>query len=85
MAAPNQIDRFHIAMDALQRSTRLRAATAAQTDLRAHKLTEHAVYTREHLTDMPEVTGWYWTDDGSDPVGEVPLAHPARSRSFTDS
>ena len=85
MAVANRIDRFHIAIDALQRSTRLRAQTSAQADRFEHQLTEHAVYTREHLTDLPAVSNWYWTEDGSDPVGEAPLAHPALSRSFTDA
>lgn len=85
MVVLNQIDRFHIAIDALWRATRLRAETAGQADLFAHKLTEHGVYTREHLTDMPEVADWYWTADGSDPVGVPPLAHPARAQSFTNA
>ncbi len=85
MVVLNEIDRFHVALDALRRATRCREETTQQVELFEHKLTTHAMYTREHLTDLPEVNDWYWTDDGSEPQGVPPLAHPHRARSFTDA
>ncbi|MHB8253416.1 MAG: phosphoketolase family protein [Acidiferrobacter sp.] len=85
MVVLNQIDRFHIAMDALRRATRLRARTADVVDLFQHKLTAHEAYTRENLADLPEIENWYWTEDFSDPGVPAPLAHPARGQLFTDS
>ena len=85
MVVLNQIDRFHIAMDALRRATRLRPETAALVDQLQHKLTTHALYAREQLVDLPEIEHWHWTEDFSDPAAPPPLAHPARAQSFTDA
>jgi xylulose-5-phosphate/fructose-6-phosphate phosphoketolase len=74
MVVVNQIDRFHIAIDALRRAERLRTKTLKVVDMLQHKLTEHVIYTREHLVDMPEITKWHWTDDFSDPVAPPPIA-----------
>jgi xylulose-5-phosphate/fructose-6-phosphate phosphoketolase len=85
MVVLNQIDRFHIALDALRRAERLRARSTRIENMLQHKLTEHFIYTREYLVDMPEITNWCWTDDFSDPVGPPPLAQPAAGETFTNA
>jgi xylulose-5-phosphate/fructose-6-phosphate phosphoketolase len=84
MVVLNQIDRFHIALDALRRAERLRTKTLKIVDMLQHKLTEHAIYTREHLVDLPEIANWHWTDDFSDPVAPPPVARMA-VQTFTNA
>jgi xylulose-5-phosphate/fructose-6-phosphate phosphoketolase len=85
MVVVNQISRFHLAIDALRRATRLRSATSDVENLFRHKLTEHEVYTREHLVDLPEIVNWRWTDDGSEFDTPPPAAGAARQQSFTNA
>jgi phosphoketolase len=73
MVMVNQIDRFHIAIDAL-RAERLRTKTLKVVDPLQHKLAEHVIYTRENLVGMREITKWHWTDGFSDPVAPPPIA-----------
>jgi xylulose-5-phosphate/fructose-6-phosphate phosphoketolase len=84
MVVVNQTDRFHIAIDALRRAGRLRTKTLKLVDMLQHKLTEHVIYTREHLVDMPEIANWHWTEDFSDPVGPPPIARMA-IQTFTNA
>ena len=85
MVVLNQIDRFHIAIDALRRAERLRAKTTHIVEMLQHKLTDHVIYTREYLVDLPEIANWHWTDDFSDPGEPQPLAQPARGEAFTNA
>ena len=60
MCVLNDLDRFHLAMAAIDRVPRLadRAAHVRQT-LR-DKLTEHRLYVTTHGDDMPEIKDWRW-------------------------
>ena len=60
MCVLNDLDRFHLAMAAIDRVPRLadRAAHVRQT-LR-DKLTEHRRYVTTHGDDMPEIKDWRW-------------------------
>ncbi|WP_108462415.1 phosphoketolase family protein [Devosia naphthalenivorans] len=60
MAVLNELDRFHLAMAAIDRTPGLsiRAAQAKQHFRR--KLSEHFHYVREHGEDMPEILDWSW-------------------------
>jgi len=60
MVVLNDLDRFHLASDAIDRLPKLgdRAAYAKQA-LR-DKLIEHKAYIRQHGEDMPEVREWRW-------------------------
>jgi xylulose-5-phosphate/fructose-6-phosphate phosphoketolase len=63
MVVMNQLDRYHLAMAALDRLPQL-ANEAAQIKQRLnHKLVEHHAYVREHGEDMPEVRDWVWPDE----------------------
>jgi xylulose-5-phosphate/fructose-6-phosphate phosphoketolase len=62
MAVMNELDRFHLAIAALDRLPRLSLdATRAKQQFR-HKLIEHARHVREHGEDMPEIRDWTWTE-----------------------
>jgi xylulose-5-phosphate/fructose-6-phosphate phosphoketolase len=60
MVVMNDMDRFHLVMDVVDRVPGLgqRAARLRQqmTDLR----TEHRLYTRDHGEDMPLIKDWIW-------------------------
>ena len=64
MAVLNRLDRFHLAISAIERVPGLKAqqpAAAALALFRA-KLDEHYHYVREHGDDLPEVRDWQWQE-----------------------
>jgi len=60
MVVLNELDRFHLAIEAIDRVPGLvtRAAQAKQGF--RDRLTAHKLYIREHGEDMPEIQGWKW-------------------------
>ncbi len=60
MVVRNDLDRYHLAIDAIDRVPRLGAAAAYAKQAFRDKLTEHRQYIVEHGIDMPEITGWKW-------------------------
>jgi xylulose-5-phosphate/fructose-6-phosphate phosphoketolase len=60
MCVRNEIDRFHLAIDVLDRVPRIAGITAhIRQDLR-NKLIDHGRYIREHGEDMPGIQDWRW-------------------------
>jgi xylulose-5-phosphate/fructose-6-phosphate phosphoketolase len=60
MVVLNDLDRFHLAEDVIDRVTRLRPIAAyAKQEIR-DKLIEHKNYIAEHGDDIPDITGWEW-------------------------
>ncbi|HEY1748759.1 MAG TPA: phosphoketolase family protein [Xanthobacteraceae bacterium] len=60
MAVLNELDRYHLAIAAIERIPALaREGMSARQAFHA-KLIEHHRYIREHGEDMPEVQGWHW-------------------------
>jgi xylulose-5-phosphate/fructose-6-phosphate phosphoketolase len=74
MVVLNQMDRFHLVMDVIDRLPQLgsRAAYAKQTIHQA--LITHRQYIREHGEDHPSIVGWKWGEKG-----------PVARRSSTES
>jgi len=62
MCVLNDLDRFHLALDVLDRVPGLAERTGDVRELLASKLEEHAAYVRRHGEDMPEVREWGWHD-----------------------
>ena len=62
MTVLNDVDRFHLALDVLERVPRLRGdATAhAASEFCRAKLAEHQRYVVTHGEDMPEIRDWRW-------------------------
>jgi xylulose-5-phosphate/fructose-6-phosphate phosphoketolase len=61
MTVLNELDRFHLAADAIDRVPRVRdAAGHAKQHLR-DCLLAHRAYINRHGRDMPEVEEWQWT------------------------
>ncbi|OOG71323.1 phosphoketolase [Sinorhizobium sp. A49] len=60
MTVLNELDRFHLALEAISRVPGLaEKAAAVVTELRG-KIEEHHHYVREYGEDMPEIQGWRW-------------------------
>ena len=60
MTVLNDLDRFHLVMDTIDRLPQTGAAGAELKGRLAAKLVEHKRYIREHGQDMPEVRNWRW-------------------------
>ncbi|NJK34383.1 MAG: phosphoketolase family protein [Oscillatoriales cyanobacterium SM2_2_1] len=61
MVVLNDLDRFHLAMDAIDRVPKLQAVGVHVKQRLRNKLIEHKHYIAEHGDDMPEIREWKWT------------------------
>jgi xylulose-5-phosphate/fructose-6-phosphate phosphoketolase len=61
MCVLNEVDRFHLAMDVIERVPHLAAVSAHLRQQLRNKLIDHTRYIRVHGEDMPEITEWRWT------------------------
>jgi xylulose-5-phosphate/fructose-6-phosphate phosphoketolase len=60
MVVRNDLDRFHLVADVIDRVPKLGAAAAYAKQVMRDRLTEHYHYIREHGADMPMVADWRW-------------------------
>jgi len=60
MTVLNDLDRFHLAGDAIDRIARIRNAAGHVKQLFRDKLDEHKRYIDQHGDDMPEIRDWKW-------------------------
>ena len=60
MVVRNDLDRFHLVSDVIDRVPKLGAAAAYAKQAMRDRLTEHYHYIREHGADMPMVADWRW-------------------------
>jgi xylulose-5-phosphate/fructose-6-phosphate phosphoketolase len=60
MAVLNDLDRFHLAGDALARLPHLGARADAVRAMLRDRLQRHYSYIREYGEDMPEIRDWRW-------------------------
>jgi xylulose-5-phosphate/fructose-6-phosphate phosphoketolase len=65
MCVLNDIDRFHLVADVIDRVPQLGARAAYAKQAIRDKLIEHKQYIDEHGEDMPEITGWTWGQYGA--------------------
>ena len=61
MAVLNDLDRFHLAADAIARLPRLEARAAHARQHLRDKLMEHREYICRHGEDLPEIRNWRWS------------------------
>jgi xylulose-5-phosphate/fructose-6-phosphate phosphoketolase len=61
MAVLNDMDRFHLAGDVIDRLPQLGAKAAYLKQDLQNQLLEHQAYIREHGQDMPSVRNWRWS------------------------
>lgn len=60
MVVRNDLDRFHLVSDVIDRVPKLGAAAAYAKQAMRDRLIEHYHYIREHGADMPMVAEWRW-------------------------
>jgi len=60
MCVMNELDRFHLAGDVIDRVAKLGQRAAYAKQALRDKLIDHRHYIRQHGDDMPEISGWKW-------------------------
>jgi xylulose-5-phosphate/fructose-6-phosphate phosphoketolase len=60
MTVLNDLDRFHLAIDAIDRLPQLESRAAHARQHLRDKLIEHGEYIRIHGEDLPEIRNWRW-------------------------
>jgi xylulose-5-phosphate/fructose-6-phosphate phosphoketolase len=60
MCVRNDLDRFHLVNDVIDRVPKLGARAAHAKQAIRDKLIEHKEFIARHGDDMPEITGWKW-------------------------
>ncbi|MBC8142105.1 MAG: phosphoketolase family protein [Armatimonadetes bacterium] len=63
MTVMNDLDRYHLVQDVIDRVPELGASAAYLAQLVQNKLIDHHTYIRERGEDMPEVREWKWLHD----------------------
>ena len=61
MAVLNDLDRFHLVMDVVDRVPKLGYRAAYLKQHMLDQLTAHKRYIKQHGEDMPEIRNWQWT------------------------
>ncbi|MBI2806787.1 MAG: hypothetical protein HYX68_17550 [Planctomycetes bacterium] len=60
MVVLNDLDRFHLAKDVIERLSQTGARALAMKRMLQEKLQEHKRYIEDHGDDMPEIRQWRW-------------------------
>ncbi|MGJ5047538.1 phosphoketolase family protein [Bradyrhizobium oligotrophicum] len=66
MVVLNELDRFHLAIEAIERVPGLSVSAAHVKQKFRDALIEHARYIRAHGEDMPEIRDWVWPNSTGD-------------------
>jgi len=67
----NDLDRFHLVMDVIDRVPKLGSRSAALRQAMADERLRHRAYTRKVGDDMPDVRDWTWPGSGDAQPGRV--------------
>ncbi|HET6561977.1 MAG TPA: phosphoketolase family protein [Marmoricola sp.] len=71
MTVVNQLDRFSLAMDAIDRVERLQPVAAHAREHLKNKLIEHRIHVRTHGEDLPEIRNWQWGATAGGPEAQT--------------
>jgi xylulose-5-phosphate/fructose-6-phosphate phosphoketolase len=66
MTVRNDLDRFHLVMDVIDRVPFLGTRAAYVKQAMEERLIEHKHYIRKHGEDMPAIRDWHWQDHAKD-------------------
>ena len=61
MAVLNDLDRFHLVGDVIDRVPKLGSRAAYAKQFLRDKLLDHKAYINKHGEDMPEIRNWKWS------------------------
>jgi xylulose-5-phosphate/fructose-6-phosphate phosphoketolase len=61
MVVLNQLDRYSLALDAIEHVPRLHPVVAETRQRFSEIMERHKLYVTEHGEDMPEVSEWKWS------------------------
>jgi xylulose-5-phosphate/fructose-6-phosphate phosphoketolase len=78
MVMLNDLDRFHLVMDVIDRVPGLGERSAHLRQLMVDERLRHRAYTREHGEDSGDVTDWSWPGNGSTEMLEASSGHGMR-------
>jgi xylulose-5-phosphate/fructose-6-phosphate phosphoketolase len=65
MCVLNDLDRFHLVNDVIDRVPGLAARAAYAKQAIQNKLIDHKEYICRYGDDMPEITGWRWGQEAA--------------------
>jgi xylulose-5-phosphate/fructose-6-phosphate phosphoketolase len=65
MVVLNDLDRFHLVGDVIDRLPQLGARAAYVKQAMQDRLLEHRAYITEHGDDMPDIRDWRWGGKGA--------------------
>jgi xylulose-5-phosphate/fructose-6-phosphate phosphoketolase len=65
MYVVNDLDRFHLVSDTIDRVPKLGARAAYANQAIRDRLIEHKQYISRYGDDMPEITGWRWGQEAT--------------------
>jgi xylulose-5-phosphate/fructose-6-phosphate phosphoketolase len=68
MCVLNDLDRFHLVGDVIDRVPKLGPRAAYAKQAIRDKLVDHKEYIARYGDDMPEITGWRWEREASSPA-----------------
>jgi hypothetical protein len=76
MVVRNDLDRFHLAGDVIDRVPKLGYLCAYAKQAIRDRLIDHKEYIAEHGEDMPEIRGWSWPYQDAEEGTGAPRANP---------
>jgi xylulose-5-phosphate/fructose-6-phosphate phosphoketolase len=62
MTVLNDLDRFHLVMDVIDRVSQIGEKGVSLKQFLQNKLIEHRQYTNTHGQDLPEIRNWRWSN-----------------------
>jgi xylulose-5-phosphate/fructose-6-phosphate phosphoketolase len=80
MAVLNDLDRFHLALDVVERVPGLAAEAGRFREWAHERLAEHRRYIRERGEDLPEIRDWRWKSPATPGSATPASARTARNR-----